>query len=431
MTLYSWHRQKRNPQAKNVQMRNRTRKTSQIPEQRNHGRHLVFSHIRNNHQVARIDIANATGMSPATVTAITAELLAAGLIEEVQRTADLGQPKRGRPRVDLKLRGTAHIVVGMKLTNRQATAVVMDLEGTQLGKAQIAMPGALINNDEIKSLIIQLVNDAAQSAGLKIEDLSSIGVGIPGLIQAETGFVDWCPLFKEQQFNLQHLLQDALPIPAFIENDANAVAIAELWFGLGRDIPDFLVVTIEQGVGLGIVLDGRIFRGTQGYGAEFGHTKVQLEGALCRCGQRGCLEAYVADYALLREAELFSHGNSGDSEEKRLIELFNKAKNGDKMARSIFDRASRMFAMGLANLVSLFDPSLIILSGEQMQFDYLYAQTVFDAVKTSSIQKGHHSPEIRIHKWGDLMWAKGAAAHALEEIVRISIDRLNSSEESA
>nr|WP_319388075.1 ROK family transcriptional regulator [uncultured Cohaesibacter sp.] len=378
--------------------------------------------------MARIDIANATGMSPATVTSITAELIATGLIEEVQRDADTGQSKRGRPRVDLKLRGEAHVVAGMKLTGRSISAVVLNLEGKQLGKAQVPMPRPPIDRAALCRIIPEVIEKVSASAGMKPEDLSAVGIGLPGTIQATEGFVDWCPLFKDQEFNLKHLMEEILPMPVFVENDANSVAIAELWFGFGRDVPDFLVVTIEQGVGLGIVLNGQIFRGTQGFGAEFGHTKVQSEGALCRCGQRGCLEAYVADYALLREANLFKHWEDGTTEEEKLIQLFAASKAGDQMARSIFDRASRMFSMGLANLVNLFDPAMVILSGEQMQFDYLYAQHVFEMVRSSTIQKGHHEPEIRIHKWGDMMWAKGAAAYALEEIVRLAIDQMGNSE---
>ena len=410
--------------------RSQSKKAPQIPEQRNHGRHLVFSHIRNSHQTARIDIANETGMSPATITTITAELISAGLIEEVDRVPEPGQTRRGRPRVDLKLRGSSHCVVGMKITNRYVTAVMLDLEGKQLGKAQLPMPRPRLKREEAQDLIRRTVEAVAQSAGLRIEDLSSVGIGVPGTVHAETGYIDWCPLFEEQEFNLPEMLKDTLPVPVFVENDANAVAIAELWFGYGRDTPDFLVVTIEQGVGLGIVIDGKIYRGTQGSGAEFGHTKVQLEGALCRCGQRGCLEAYISDYALLREAELFSNWTTSADDERRLMDLFDRAKAGDQTARSIFDRASRMFAMGLANLVNLFDPSLIILSGEQMRFDYLYAQPVFDAVRASTIQRGHHAPVMRIHKWGDLMWAKGAAAHALEETVRLCIDKLSSNDQA-
>ncbi|MDZ7824614.1 MAG: ROK family protein [Ahrensia sp.] len=92
-----------------------------------------------------------------------------------------------------------------------------------------------------------------------------------------------------------------LGAPTYIDNDANLVTLAEQWFGKGRDVSDFAVVTIEGGIGMGVVLNHKIYRGAHGFGMEFGHTKMQLDGALCRCGQRGCLEAYVADYALVRE----------------------------------------------------------------------------------------------------------------------------------
>ena len=162
--------------------------------------------------------------------------------------------------------------------------MVLDLEGKQLGKAQLPMPRPPINRAALCKLIPEVVETVSAAAGIKPEDLSAVGIGLPGTIQATEGFVDWCPLFQEQEFSLKQLMEDIMPMPVFVENDANSVAIAELWFGFGRDVPDFLVVTIEQGVGLGIVLDGKIFRGTQGFGAEFGHTKVQSEGALCRCG---------------------------------------------------------------------------------------------------------------------------------------------------
>ena len=98
-------------------------------------------------------------------------------------------------------------------------------------------------------------------------------------------------------------------VPLYLDNDANVLTLAELWFGAGRSMTDFAVVTIEHGVGMGLVLDNRLFRGSRGMGLELGHTKVQLDGALCRCGQRGCLEAYLADYALAREAATALHRN--------------------------------------------------------------------------------------------------------------------------
>ena len=216
------------------------------------------------------------------------------------------------------------------------------------------------------------------------------------------------------------MLSDALPVPFFMDNDANLVAKAEQLFGQARNVSDFIVITIEQGVGMGIVIDSKIYRGERGCGAEFGHTKVQLDGALCRCGQRGCLEAYVGDYALLREANIRGSAQPEDD----LSALHARAKAGDAMARSIFDRAGRMFAMGLANVINIFDPSLVILSGEQMTFDFLYSEEVLNRVKASVVQVDAPLPEIRVHKWGDLMWAKGAAACGMEGVSELTIRSL-------
>jgi predicted NBD/HSP70 family sugar kinase len=208
-----------------------------------------------------------------------------------------------------------------------------------------------------------------------------------------------------------------LGLTVHVDNDANLVTLAELWFGTGRRLSDFAVVTIEHGVGMGLVVNHRIYRGAQGLGMELGHTKVQLDGALCRCGQRGCLEAYVADYALAREATTALNGTREGLPVNVLLEsLYDHAKAGNAAARSIFRRAGRYLAVGLSNVVNLFDPALIILSGERMRFDYLYAADTLAEMENLAINTGRPRPPIEIHAWGDLLWAHGAAALALSEV---------------
>ncbi|HAD29624.1 MAG TPA: sugar kinase, partial [Rhodobacteraceae bacterium] len=156
---------------------------------------------------------------------------------------------------------------------------------------------------------------------------------------------------------------------------------------------------------------------------EFGHIKVQLDGALCRCGQRGCLEAYVADYALLREAHLLN--DSADiSADQKIEQLLKRAQDGDALASNIVSRAGRMFAMGLANIVNIFDPEVIILAGERMQFDHLYADEVLNSIKSLIVQVDQSPPEVMVHKWDDLMWAKGAAAYALEGVEESAVNAI-------
>ncbi len=388
-------------------------------EQREVGRQQVFDTIRNAGRIARIDIARETSVSPATVTAITSELLAAGLIEEIV-PEDREGAKRGRPRVALKIRGAAHLLAGLKISDRSVTVILVDFEGNTVGEYDQALPGPVMSPEEMVTLIGQALSGACQAAGRSCDEISGVGVGLAGLIDAHRNFVHWSPSLDTRNVHLGQMLSDALPYPFFMDNDANLVAKAEQLFGEGRNISDFIVITIEKGVGMGIVIDNQIYRGERGCGAEFGHTKVQLDGALCRCGQRGCLEAYVGDYALLREANI----RSDAAPEEDLTLLNSRAQGGDAMAQSILDRAGRMFAMGLANVINIFDPKLVILSGEQMAFDFLYSEEVLARVRASVVQVDAPLPEIRIHKWGDLMWAKGAAAYAMEGVSALTIKGL-------
>lgn len=392
-------------------------------EQREVGRQQVFDTIRAAGRIARIDIARETSVSPATVTAITSELLAAGLIEEVV-PEDREGAKRGRPRVALKIRGAAHLLAGLKIADRSITVILVDFEGNTVAEYDQPLPRPVMSPAQMVTLVETALTGACAAAGREPGDISGAGIGLSGLVDARRNFVHWSPSLDARNVHLGQMLSDAMPFPFFIDNDANLVAKAEQLFGEGRDASDFIVITIEMGVGMGIVIDNRIYRGERGCGAEFGHTKVQLDGALCRCGQRGCLEAYVGDYALLREANI----RSGAAPEEDLSLLYARARASDAMAQSILDRAGRMFAMGLANVINIFDPKLVILSGEQMAYDFLYSEEVLARVRASVVQVDAPLPEIRIHEWGDLMWAKGAAAYAMEGVSAMTIKGLAANE---
>ena len=383
--------------------------------QREQGRHILLREIERRGPIPRIDLSHNTGISRATVTTVTAELLRDGLIEEIPRDSENApDTKRGRPRVDLKIASAAHLIAGIKVSDRSISLMLVDFEGTQLAELEVPFTKSPASSKELTDLVADALAQLTALYEKSIHDLSGIGVGLAGVVDAKNGTVYWSPSLSERNINLRDILTQRLGVPTFLDNDANLVAMAEKTFGLGRDHSDFIVVTIESGVGMGIVLNGQIYRGTRGCGAEFGHTKVQLEGALCRCGQRGCLEAYVADYALVREAASVGFLDPDLPIENRVERLLEAAKNGDPTAKTIVDRAGRMFAIGLANLVNVFDPQLIILAGEQMQFDHLYAQEVIEEMRKSIVQIDKPPPDVVIHKWDNLMWARGAAAYALD-----------------
>lgn len=386
-------------------------------DQREAGRHQVFEAIRNANQIARIDIARLTEISPATVTAITSELLAAGLITELHPDPVPGGAKRGRPRVSLCVRASAFLIAGMKISDTKATVVLLDFVGETIGEYAHPLPVGRMDPDDLASLVHDVLQNACTSIGRTLDEVAGLGLGISGLIDAERNFVYWSPSLKPRNVEFGTVLAKTLRMPVFIDNDANLVAKAEQHFGEGQGETDFIVITIEQGVGMGIVMDNKIYRGERGCGAELAHTKVQLEGALCRCGQRGCLEAYVGDYALLREATIYARDIRCDS----VADLYAYAKAGDATAQRIFESAGRMLAMGLANVINIFDPKLVIVSGEQSSLAVFDAERLRHWVKSSVVQVDAPLPEIRMHNWGDLMWAKGAAAYAIEAVTRLKI----------
>lgn len=395
-------------------------KSNHNSDQREAGRLQVLDVIRAAGTIARIDIAKETGFSPATVTVITSQLLESGLIEEItpEPAADAKpSTRRGRPRVSLRLRGAAHLIAGIKVAHNSVSVLILDFDGSEVVSHDMPMPEPRMATPYFCETLKRAVSQACAKGGFALSDLSGIGVAMAGLVDAKRNFVYWSSSLTDRNVNLGAHLDRVLPCPVFIDNDANLVAKAEHLFGEGRKVDDFIVVTIEHGVGMGIVIGGEIYRGERGCGAEFGHTKVHLDGALCQCGQRGCLEAYVGNYALLREANIMDR-------EMPLADigmLFKRAEAGDAMARSIFERAGRMFAMGLANIINIFDPKLIVLAGEQLSFDYLYADAVLEAMHQSSIQVDAPLPEVRVHAWGDQMWAKGAAAYAIEKVSALTV----------
>ena len=380
-------------------------------------RQQIFERVRAAGQIARVQLAKELAVSPASVTTITSELIETGFLEEVETRRE-GESARGRPAVALRVRPGTWRVAGIKLSDREHTAVVVDFAGNLIADVAIPRQPGPMELPEITAATESLLKTVCERAGISLSDLSAVGLGVPGFVDCDGGIVHWSPVLAARHVPLGAAIHARIGVPIHVDNDANLVTLAELWFGAGRRLSDFAVVTIEHGLGMGVVINHRIYRGARGMGMELGHTKVQLDGALCRCGQRGCLEAYVADYALVREARTALNLTQQETQTINVLleSLYDHAKAGNSAARSIFRRAGRYLSLGLSNIVNLFDPELIILSGERMRYDYLYAKDTLAEMREMSLDTNRPPPPIEIHAWGDLLWAHGAAALALHEV---------------
>ena len=384
-------------------------------------RQQVFEFVRAQGHVARADITHALGISAGSTTTLTADLIAAGYLREYER--QVRESGRGRPKVTLEVVPQAAFVVGLKLAFNRHTAVLADFAGNVIADAALPSSNLRRPREQLLAEGEKLFHALLDKSGRTAADVRAVGIGVPGIVDHNSGKVVWSSLLETREENLTAAFSRRFDLPVALDNDANMLTLAELWFGEGRAMSDFAVVTVERGVGMGLVLGNQIYRGAHGMGLELGHTKVQMDGALCQCGQRGCLEAYLADYALTREAAtaLGHNFDRGEKPEEVLATLYEKAREGHAAAETIFRRAGRFLSLGLSNVVQLFDPEVIILSGERLQYAHLYADEIMDGMRKLTLNEGRRPCRVAFNAWDDLVWARGASALALSLMTDVLI----------
>ena len=374
----------------------------------------VMEALRANGPVSRVEIGEHTGLAPATVSEITGALLAEDLLRE-SRSVIAG---RGRPRIMLEINADGGRVMGIKLSTHQLTLSLTDLTGQAI--AAVSLPllpqelGIVGTADRVAAGIRRFLKEQRMAP----ESLSGIGAGLPGFIETGTGTGSWSPLFGDHPASFSELLEDRLGVPVIVENDVNLVALAERWFGEGKGVDNFCVVTVEHGVGMGMFLDGKLYRGRAGMAAEFGHVRHREQGLPCRCGQLGCIEAYAADYAIVgRAAGIVDLGplDSAQAINDAIKEVTRRAKLGDPRLRALFAEAGHALGLGIANVVNVLTPERVLVTGEGMRAEDLLMRPLIDTFQANTLPFLRETTPLLWHPWADEVWAQGAAALVLHE----------------
>ncbi len=367
-------------------------------------RSAILNAIKAHGPIARTDIARLTGLSPAAVTSLTAELIADGLIYEKQE----GDSRGGRRPILLALDAAGAYVVGIKLAEENATLALADLNAEVVARHAIALdsPAPARVSDQLAEGVRMLL----RTAQVDRSRLLGVGVGLAGIIDAAAGVCRVSPHHGWRDVPFAELLEDRLDYPVYLDNNVNTLTLVEQLYGAGQQVRDFLVVTLGRGIGLGIVANGQLYRGTRGGGGEFGHIVVDPEGQLCACGNRGCLETFVAEPWLLRRAHL--EGLDVPTPEA----LVSAAQAGHPIARAVLARAGRIFGQGVATLINLFNPALIIISGEGVRAGEFLFAPMREALQRHTFGQLAEDVEVRIEPLSDDTWARGAASLVLREI---------------
>jgi N-acetylglucosamine repressor len=377
----------------------------------------VLNAIKSYGPIGRAEIARRTGLSPATVTSISAKLISQNLVLE----KSAGDSSGGRPPILLVINPEGGYVVGIKLTETHAICALTDLEAFILAKSSLPLSGhdPVQVVDDLARMVLSFIREQK----IAKKQLLGVGVGLAGIIDAENGILRQSPIYGWNNVPLQEMLQRKLHIPVYIENDVNTLTLTERWFGPGQGVDHFLTVTVGRGVGLGIVANGQFYRGQSGGAGEFGHITINPDGPLCACGKHGCLEAYIGDPALIRSAqEAFTRGELSTQVED-VDELLSLAQNGDPCAIQIFGNGGRILGIGIATLINLFNPKKIIISGEgTREGDFLFVP-MKQSIQQNTMPGLFDPGIVEIVPWGDDAWARGAAGLVLREVFESPIHK--------
>lgn len=315
---------------------------------------IVLNYVRSRSPISRAEIARETSLQRSTVSAIIDSLLAEELVEEL----GMGDSTGGRKPTLLQLKTGVPVAIGVDVTPRQTTVAIADLSGRVLEKEDFP------TSPDIDYMNGQILNKVKRFADqYRGRDLQ-VGISIPGIADPESDTIVYIPYFQWHNWDIGRRITEVTGLPVIIDNDANAVALAELWFGADeiRRTSNFVLVMIAEGIGTGIVIDGQVYRGENGAAGEFGHMFMAENAPVaCSCGRHDCWEAHASEKAIVHRYQA-SNGafrkNGMDIE--RLIGL---AQNGERLAAGILKETAHSIGIGISNLIIGFSPQAVVVSG--------------------------------------------------------------------
>lgn len=358
----------------------------------------VLRAIATNGPVSRAQLARDLGLSGPTLTQATKYLFDRGLIAEVKQSPSTG----GRPATLLGLVANAGQVLGVKLAENHAVGVCVNLQSEILWSFE--EPFSSRGEEAIRELIALLKKHTKKIKG----QLLGIGIGIPGVVSpldsgtANSAMLGW------NKVNVGKRISDALHTPVLLENDVNTLAVTESLYGHGRDVSNFITVTLGRGIGMGLVVNGELYAGSYGAG-EFGHVNALNGGVKCECGKFGCLET-VASSPAIHDAAVAAGYISKSASMSKLWALARKDK---KIAEDLFTEPAELLGIALANVINVFGPELIFISGEGVEGWDLW-EKYFKKALSAHVVSTMNSFDIEVDPWDDAKWALGATAIVLQ-----------------
>ena len=354
---------------------------------------IVLTYVRDLAPISRADIARQTALQRSTVSAIVDDLLFDGLIEEI----GTGDSTGGRKPTLLKLRTGIPVAIGIDMTPRATTIALSDLAGRVLQKETFP------TSPDVDFMSAQIIEKVEKYVLKNKKHHLEIGISVPGVADQMTGNIRYIPYFQWSNWDIARQITDKTNLHVTIDNDANAIALAELWFGeetTGR-ARNFIAVWVGEGIGTGIIFDGQIYRGEKGAAGEFGHMIIGENAPVeCSCGSRNCWEAYASEKAVMSRYQNLIKNNSSKNGDINMEQLIKLAHEGEKEALQALRETAKYLGIGISNLIIGFSPQAVIISGTIAKAWDLIKDEI-ENLSERSVRQGLPHPVIRASSLGD------------------------------
>jgi predicted NBD/HSP70 family sugar kinase len=366
-------------------------------------RQIVLNYVRERAPISRAEISHETELQRSTVSLIVEELKDRGLVAEIE-----GQSTGGRPPLLLQLKAAGPVAVGVDLGTKRTVVATSDLAGRILDEASF-------KTDPDASKTMKRVLDCVKRLIDRDEGVESVGVSLPGLVDPETGSAVFIPHFRWRDWDVASKLRAATGLPVKVDNDANAAALAELWFGRPevREVRNFVMILVEEGLGTGIVFDGQVYHGEGGAAGEFGHMTIGSNAPVaCAAGGRECWEAFASERAALARYAKLS-GRDGARAGVSFKVLVDRALEGERAAQTALLVTAQYLGVGISNVIKGLSPEAVIVGGEIARAWPLISGETKKAVERNNICRGLQGARIIPSTLGETPRLMGALSLVL------------------
>ncbi|MBQ8526696.1 MAG: ROK family transcriptional regulator [Clostridia bacterium] len=371
---------------------------------------LILNKIREHGSISRVQIAKETGLTPATVTNLTSELLTAGIIVE----ADTGCSTGGRKPIMLKFNTSDYGICSAYISPVKVEFAVANFEADIIYYNSIPLP----KENSVEKSMEFIEKQYAEYSRTTNRKISGLGLGLHGIVDTDSGISVFAPNLDWRNVPIGNMLQERLNLPVFADNDVRLMTIGEMWYGVAKNVSDLVFVYIGSGIGGAIVINGNLYNGFKNGSGEIGHCTIDTDGDMCSCGNRGCVQTKANRNAMLNamksyiadEASILSQ-DSGCADIVRACIY-----NSDPVACRVINDEARYLGITVNNLINMFNPKMVVVNSDIKDFDKAVMPGLTEEAKKRKMKFFDSSTEIKYSHLGEMAVLKGGIAMVLKKI---------------